>query len=935
MSSSPPAPKRRFMPEPVETTTKSSRRFAPEPVETTQKSSRKFAPEPVETTAKSTRKFAVQPVETTAKSSRRFAPEPVETTARSSRDQPAAEPPTKKKFAPQPVETTTRSNRNNRVANGTSSSHVASAGSSSSAAGAQATPQIDVDSPQAESRPRRKFAPQLIETAKRSRKAGDVGPTINEADRTEATPDDGGVRTPTRRPRPCPLPIPPVNSPNICVPPVPNPLDARRLGIPMSRSDSLSSSRSHSFRVPDLDTIESSESDGEDTPSLSMSPSSSSDLSTAFNHATRLRESVDERFSGFLLEIAAKAAEKQMREQAMAAFANDDHHEPVDHFITNEPDELEDEEKEDGQRRESFTKVNWELVAMQKHMEEKNEKKQKEPTKTAADPVKTGPWGEPIFGQPATKSPWESAKSPWGDPAANLFSQRGRQEDREMHGMQKGARPPMLGYDIVFPRCPSPEPAKFDVTQGSEALRNSMCYLTGHKQPSEPHTGLWRGACEKKEIKEPPKPKQSRKESQTRKAPSKGSSSFLWPGPESRPPSRGGLWNGFCLDTGPRPDEQTGMLTPRIEVDNPFDSPPPTPARAPPTPPPSNPDMQSHMQSIDAKLTAQQTIEEEFSDAFVTQVYNYLSLGYPSIGRNYDDELSKISRIPVEELRQDDDLAKARGYIRLGEDNNAKDAGITEETCMRWRALRVYIYEWAKQQPRMVPADRALGGFGVSARRGSWACWIAAQIQKILNNEDDIVIDFIYNIFDAGPTLDIKMLQIQLQGFLDKDAPAFCKELWGLLLDAQTSSHGIPKAIVDAKKQELKQEKVDTERAAEEERQRRENERRRQDDLDDIRQRERSDRGRMRGRGGRGGSSYSYRPGRQTHTFQLVEDVTIEEDHVRLRPSRRPGRSPAPARRRDAAAVGQTLAPAPVPQLLRGGTPRVVTTEIGSARGVL
>lgn len=52
------------------------------------------------------------------------------------------------------------------------------------------------------------------------------------------------------------------------------------------------------------------------------------------------------------------------------------------------------------------------------------------------------------------------------------------------------------------------------------------------------------------------------------------------------------------------------------------------------------------------------------------------------------------------------------------------------------------------------------------------------------------------------------MLQIQLQGFLDKDAPAFCKELWGLLLDAQTSSHGIPKAIVDAKKQELKQEKV-------------------------------------------------------------------------------------------------------------------------------
>ncbi|KAK7554819.1 hypothetical protein IWX49DRAFT_332051 [Phyllosticta citricarpa] len=701
MSSSPPAPKRRFM---------------PEPVETTQKSSRRFAPEPVETTTKSTRKFAVQPVETTAKSSRRFAPEPVETTARSSKDPPAAEPPTKRKFAPQPVETTTRSNRNGRVANGINSSYVAPAEASANSAGAQSTPQIDVDSPQAESRPRRKFAPQLIETAKRSRKAGDVGPTINEADRTEATPDDGRVRSPARRPRPCPMPAPPVNSPNVCVPPVPQALEARRLGIPMARSDSLSSSRSHSFRVPDLDTIESSESDGEDTPSLSMSPSSSSDLSTAFNHATRLRESVDERFSGFLLEIAAKAAEKQMREQAMAAFPNDDHHEPVDHFITNEPDELDDEAKEDGERRESFTKVNWELLAMQKHMEEKNETKQKEPPKTAADPVKTGPWGEPVWGQPTSKSPWESAaKSPWGDPAANLFSQRGRQEDREMHGMQKGARPPMLGYDIVFPRCPSPEPAKFDVTQGSEALRNSMCYLTEQSNNSEPHTGLWRGACEKKDTKERKETAKS-KEPHTRTQRSKGSS-LLWSGPQSRQPSRGGLWNGCCVDTGPQPNEQTGMLTPRIEVDNPFDSPPPTPARPPPTPPPSNPDMHS----VQEKLTAQQAIEEEFSDAFVTQVYNYLSLGYPSIARNFDEELSKISRIPVDELRQDDDLAMARGYIRLGDDNNAKDAGITEETCMRWRALRVYIYEWAKQQPRMVPAGRALGGFGVSARRGSWA----------------------------------------------------------------------------------------------------------------------------------------------------------------------------------------------------------------------
>ncbi|KAL8927652.1 MAG: hypothetical protein Q9172_001281 [Xanthocarpia lactea] len=55
---------------------------------------------------------------------------------------------------------------------------------------------------------------------------------------------------------------------------------------------------------------------------------------------------------------------------------------------------------------------------------------------------------------------------------------------------------------------------------------------------------------------------------------------------------------------------------------------------------------------------------------------------------------------------------------------------------------------------------------------------------------------------------DIKVLQIQLTGFLDKDTPKFCKELWTLCLSAQTNPQGVPKELLEAKKLELIQEKV-------------------------------------------------------------------------------------------------------------------------------
>ncbi len=51
-------------------------------------------------------------------------------------------------------------------------------------------------------------------------------------------------------------------------------------------------------------------------------------------------------------------------------------------------------------------------------------------------------------------------------------------------------------------------------------------------------------------------------------------------------------------------------------------------------------------------------------------------------------------------------------------------------------------------------------------------------------------------------------MQIQLTGFLDKETPPFCKELWKLCLSAQTNPQGVPKELLEAKKLELIQEKV-------------------------------------------------------------------------------------------------------------------------------
>lgn len=672
---------------------------------------RRFAPVPVETSAKSTRSQGKQDSSASKPTVRKFAVEPVETTTKSS--SPAKNPPPKR-FAPQPVETSTKSNRITGEAQTKPKSRLLPQLVETSAKSTRIIQSGDDDppSPKSQAAPssdkpvRRKFSPQLIDTSKRSRKPFDPTPTYSTDDKTDVTP---GVSHKL---------VYHNSGQTLAVPQAgyrPRNADASWFLLPSARrrdrSNSTNSARAHSFRMPDLETIESSESEPSNPPSLSSSPSmdgsplttSDSAVSELYKHATRIRESVDEGVARYLLEIEARRAEEKLQEQALAAFPNSDFHEPVEHYVDedDESEEMEiddrpatweghDEDDEHGffhmRQRRSTTQGNWELKEMRDHHDQLEQ--ERNAARTTARKKST------------------AQSSPWWNPAVQDFASASNERDPDMRPMRDQARPPMLGAELRFPRSASPEPARFDVTQGSHKLRSQMCYLTEQSEVEESQDGLWG----------------------KRNTPSRTRHS-------ARSTQSQGLWGGFCIDTHESqealspPEGPTGLLTPRPEhIGNPFES-------AVPLPPsitlPITPPATDALEAIDGMLKDDQELDElmrrEYPDEFITQVYNYLSLGYPTLARPFDEELSKISRIPISELRHDDEIARGtpRGYIRLGEDFEGRGDGIDQELeqggCARWRALKLYVREWARQEKTMVKTEALGGNWGTGARRGSWA----------------------------------------------------------------------------------------------------------------------------------------------------------------------------------------------------------------------
>ncbi|KAG9522632.1 hypothetical protein KCV07_g3003, partial [Aureobasidium melanogenum] len=710
------SPPRRFNPTPVETSTKSSRE-----TQQPQQPARRFAPEPVETSVKSS-KDKDQPQSQPA---RRFAPEPVETSTKSNRqsDPPADKP--KSRLLPQPIEMTSNSNRAKSKSPQSNSPATKSPASKSPQTNSPPNEAVSPSSqPQAAEKPKRRFAPQLIDTSSRSRKNSDEKPSWSANHRTDMSPGEETRVAYNNIGQQITI----ANRENTT-----SPTETPRFIMPFARRKERSdSARSHSFRMPELETIESSESEPSAPPSLSTSPSSNDfslgaameSMNPAYKHATRIRESIDETFSRYLLELEGRKTQAKLQEQALAAFPNSDIHEPVAHFMDGES---EDEEMDDrpatweGHDDDDFmmnvrtphgrgsTHGTYEVREMHQHFEEMEQERKAAGTTRRKSSVKP---------------------SPWWNPAGHDFA-GSNYPDSEARAMRDRARPPMLGDDLTFPRSASPEPARFDVTQGSNQLRSQMCYLTEQSQIEVSPEGLWGG---KKTSRDPSEHQKTVQKSQHTIYSQKSTTSQ----------NGGGLWGGFCVDdhksgenglAPPTSGTQTGLMTPAVEPPNPFESgfslPPSTILPKTPLTPPDNVDFHK----IDIILSEDQDLDEvmerEFPDSFVTQVYNYLSLGYPTIARAYDEELCKISHIPISDLRHDDEIAKKmpRGYIRLGEDFEGRGDGtdqlLEEGGCARWTALKKYIREWARQEKNMVKTGASgtgLGGnWGTGARRGSWA----------------------------------------------------------------------------------------------------------------------------------------------------------------------------------------------------------------------
>lgn len=401
----------------------------------------------------------------------------------------------------------------------------------------------------------------------------------------------------------------------------------------------------------------------------------------------RTRESCDDRFSGYLLALAAKAAEKQLREQALAAFPNESFHEIVEHFYDREIEGQSDEESVEGIgmlidenepirpeiiRRKS-TEVGWAFKEMQQHQEKLSRQREEETNKKLAAEA-----SQPSFKDPFWSNGQTEKQSPFHVPSVPLD----KQKEAELKLMRSAASPPMLGTDLKFRMCPSPKATKFESDQRIDEKPNR----------SDSGGGLWGGYCVTEEADQYLSPA------------IKGPAMIQTPNVEKEDPfsfqfgsdlPKAGAKSSTSGTKSPRQRSGVGMLT--------------------------GLDERLKMEIESAKKN--DALLREFDDTFVTQVYNYLSLGYPALARQYDPELAKISQIAESELCADDGKKNAKGYIGINDPTNGSEVREGDKDrhkgyCVRWKALRIYILEWARQHPSMANDQPA---WGVRARRGSWA----------------------------------------------------------------------------------------------------------------------------------------------------------------------------------------------------------------------
>lgn len=175
--------------------------------------------------------------------------------------------------------------------------------------------------------------------------------------------------------------------------------------------------------------------------------------------------------------------------------------------------------------------------------------------------------------------------------------------------------------------------------------------------------------------------------------------------------------------------------------------------------------------------------------------------------------------------------------------------------------------------------------------------WVTDRVVAALGFEDDIVIEYVFDMLENDQYPDPRHVQISLTGFLEKHTPAFMEELWGLLVQAQDSEMGIPPQWLEQKKKEILAKREQDDNRA------RERDEIRRGYADAEYKRNDRGRGRGRGRGGRGRGRGGYRDDRRGYIDDRKYDRRSRSrspDYRRRSPeySRRSPSPPTPRRDR-------------------------------------
>ena len=89
--------------------------------------------------------------------------------------------------------------------------------------------------------------------------------------------------------------------------------------------------------------------------------------------------------------------------------------------------------------------------------------------------------------------------------------------------------------------------------------------------------------------------------------------------------------------------------------------------------------------------------------------------------------------------------------------------------------------------------------------------WIEARLTELLGFEDEILTAFAVGQLEQGPVVEPRVVQMNLQSFLEGHTATFIHELWALLLSAQDNVAGIPKKFLDAEAERVRKEAAERE----------------------------------------------------------------------------------------------------------------------------